>query len=85
MQDANNVNSWANWVEEAISKNRIKYYEYNHFCNIKEIGTGSFGRVLQANWKNTQKHLALKSLANVNQTIIKEIVDEVININLYYI
>ncbi|CAB4414019.1 unnamed protein product [Rhizophagus irregularis] len=76
MQDANNVNSWANWVEEAISKNRIKYYEYNHFCNIKEIGTGSFGRVLQANWKNPQKHLALKSLANVNQTIIKEIVDE---------
>ncbi|RGB31026.1 kinase-like domain-containing protein [Rhizophagus diaphanus] len=35
-----------NWIENAISKNYFKYYEYNHFRNIKEIGFGNFKKFI---------------------------------------
>ncbi|GES88055.1 kinase-like domain-containing protein [Rhizophagus clarus] len=76
MQGINNANNWTNLIEDAISKNHIKYYEYDHFYNIKEVGSGSFGKVYRANWKNSQKYLVLKSFVNVNKTSIKEIVHE---------
>ncbi|GBC10245.1 hypothetical protein RclHR1_09470005, partial [Rhizophagus clarus] len=31
---------WNEWIEDAISKKLIKYYEYKDFSNIQEIGTG---------------------------------------------
>jgi hypothetical protein len=74
--DANN--EWINWIEEAISKKHIKYYEYEYFYNIKEIGSGGFGKVYRANWKNSNKYLALKSFYNFNDATIREIVHEVI-------
>ena len=70
-------NKSMDWIEEAISKKHIKYYEYEYFCNIKEIGYGSFGKVYRANWKNSDKYLALKSFFNFNYITIKEIVHEV--------
>ena len=81
-----NTNEWANWIEEAITKNYIKYYEYKQFSNIQEVGSGAFGKVFRANWKNLERHLALKSFTNPNNNIIKEIVCEVIIniINHYY-
>jgi hypothetical protein len=85
MQDTNNANSWSNLIEEAISKNRIKYYGYDHFYNIEEINSGFFGKVYCANWKNPQKYLVLKSFINVNKSTIKEIISEVINIIIYNI
>ncbi|CAB5216210.1 unnamed protein product [Rhizophagus irregularis] len=36
------TNEWANWIEEAISKKHIRYYEYEYFSNIQEIGVGGF-------------------------------------------
>jgi len=74
MQDTNNIN----WIEEAIAKNYFKYYEYDQFSNIKEIGSGSFGKVYRATWKNSHKDLALKSFFNLNNITVKEIVNEVI-------
>ena len=71
-----NSNEWINWIEEAISKNYVKYYEYNHFSNIQEIGSGSFKKVYRVNWENS--HLALKSFFSFNHTTVKEIVQEVI-------
>jgi serine/threonine protein kinase len=68
---------WVNWIEEAVSKEHIKYYKYEYFNNIKEIGRGSFGRVYCANWKNSDKYLALKSFFNVDNTTSKEIIKEV--------
>ncbi|PKY60047.1 hypothetical protein RhiirA4_550541, partial [Rhizophagus irregularis] len=47
-----NTNDWNKWIEEAISKKLIKYYEYKQFYNIQEIGSGGFGKVYRANWKN---------------------------------
>jgi hypothetical protein len=78
IQEMENTNEWINWIEEAISKKHIKYYEHNHFSNIQEIGFGGFGKVYRANWKHFQNYLALKSFFNLNNVIIKEIVHEVI-------
>ena len=81
MQDTENANEWINWIEDAIAKKHIKYYEYDRFSNIQEIGSGGFGKVFRANWKSLEQHLALKSFFNLNRTTIKEVVREVI-INL---
>ncbi|EXX57230.1 uncharacterized protein OCT59_023855 [Rhizophagus irregularis] len=51
----NNSNDWNKWIEEAISKKLIKYYEFDQFYNIQEIGFGGFGKVSRANWKNSHK------------------------------
>ena len=81
-----NTNEWVDWIEDAIAKNHIKHYEYNHFSNFQEIGSGGFGKVFRANWKNHEQHLALKSFFNLNNTTAKEIVTEVnIYIELLYV
>ena len=72
-----NSNEWANWIEEAITKNYFKYYEYNHFSNIQKIGTGGFGKVYRANWKNSEQYLALKTFFNLDDITAKEVVHEV--------
>lgn len=75
-----NSDEWIYWIEESIAKNQIRYYDYKHFNNIQEIGTGRFGNVYRANWKSTQSFLALKSFFNFN-AMTKEIVNEVIILN----
>ncbi len=77
IQDKENTNEWINWIEEAITKKHIKYYEYDRFSNIQEIGSGAFGKVFRANWKNSEQYLALKSFFNLNNITVKEIVCEV--------
>ncbi|POG65708.1 uncharacterized protein OCT59_024379 [Rhizophagus irregularis] len=76
IQNSENTNEWINWIEEAIDKEHLNYYEYNQFTDIQEIGAGGFGRVYRANWKNTKKQLALKSFFNLNNITMKEIVCE---------
>jgi serine/threonine protein kinase len=66
------------WVEEAISKKHIKYYQYEDFEDIQKIGSGNFGKVYRANWKNLDQYFALKSLSNLDNIAIKEVVKEVI-------
>ena len=77
--DTGNTNEWINWLEEAIAKEYLKYYEYKHFSNIQEVGSGAFAKVYRANWKNFENYLALKSFFNLNNVTVKEIVREVIN------
>src|ERR1051325_9088491 len=77
-----NSNEWVNWIEEAISKKHIKYYEYQHFSDMQEIGCGNFGKVYRADWKNS-RYLALKSIFNLSHITIKEIVNEVITNKVY--
>ena len=67
-----------NWIEEAIAKRHIKYYDYQHFNNIQVISTGTYGKIYRANWKNSNKYLTLKSFFNLNNSTIKEIIHEVI-------
>ena len=73
-----NSNEWTNWIEDAISRKLIKYYEYKYFSNFKEIGSGGFGKVHRVNWKNSHRPLALKSFFSNNNATVKEIVHEVI-------
>ncbi|CAB4438142.1 unnamed protein product [Rhizophagus irregularis] len=79
MRDSKNTNEWINWIEEAIVKEHLKLYEYNQFSNIQEIGSGVFGKVYRANWKNLKKQFVLKSFFNLNNVTIKEIVCELKN------
>jgi hypothetical protein len=72
------VDKWIGWIEEAITKKHIKYYEYKHFRNIEKIGQGGFGNVYRVNWKNSEQYLVLKSFFNFDDTTVKEIVHEVI-------
>ncbi|CAB4395991.1 unnamed protein product [Rhizophagus irregularis] len=76
MKNTENTNEWINWIEEAVDKEHLNYYEYNQFTVIQEIGAGGFGKVYRANWKNTKKQLALKSFFNLNNITMKEIVCE---------
>jgi serine/threonine protein kinase len=77
MHDTENKDDWINWIEEAIDKYQLKYYEYKEFNNFQEIGTGNFGKVYRANWKNLEKCIALKSFFNLNNITVREIVNEV--------
>ena len=72
-----NLNEWTDWIEDAISRKLIKYYEYEYFSNFKEIGSGGFGRVHRANWKSSRKPFALKSFFSPNKFTVKEILREV--------
>lgn len=72
------TNEWADWLEEAISKKHIKYYEYEYFSNIQEIGVGGFGKIYRAYYKSSEQYLVLKSLLNLDNVAIKELVNEVI-------
>ncbi|GBC09844.1 hypothetical protein RclHR1_09160002 [Rhizophagus clarus] len=71
------MNEWLKWIEEAVSKKHIKHYEYKHFKDIQEIGIGGFGKVYRAKWKNSDEYYALKSLLNINEGSIKELVHEI--------
>ncbi|GBB84167.1 hypothetical protein RclHR1_01080023 [Rhizophagus clarus] len=64
------------WIEEAIAKNYFKYYEYDNFSNIEEVGFGNFGKVYRAKWKSSPSFLALKTFFNFNSTTIREVVNE---------
>ena len=72
------MNEWTNWIEEAISKEHIRHFEYEYFDKFQEIGNGGFGKVYRANWKNSEQYFALKSLVNIDNVTIKELVHEVI-------
>ena len=78
IQDTENANERINWIEEAIAKEYLRYYERENFSNIEVIGTGTFGKVYRAKWRNFENYLALKSFFNLNNVTIKEIVHEVI-------
>ncbi|RIA94778.1 hypothetical protein C1645_759278 [Glomus cerebriforme] len=75
MQDVENAN--INWIEDAIAKEYFKHYEYKHFSNIQEIGSGGFGKVYRAKWKNSDQYLTLKSFFSFDNTTAREIVHEV--------
>ncbi|CAB4414046.1 unnamed protein product [Rhizophagus irregularis] len=72
-----NSNEWIDWIEDAISKDLIKYYDFKYFHNIKEISSGSFGKVYRANWKNLRKTFTLRTFYNFNKIIAEEIVNEI--------
>ncbi|EXX63784.1 uncharacterized protein OCT59_024453 [Rhizophagus irregularis] len=71
------MNEWSKWLDEAVTKKHIKHYEYEYFKNIQVIGFVSFGKVYRAKWKNSYQYFALKSLHNIDEDAIKELVHEI--------
>ena len=65
------------WIENCIIEKLIKYYEYNEFNKVEEIGSGIVGKVYRANLKQNEKRIALKSFSSDSITV-KQIVNEVI-------
>jgi serine/threonine protein kinase len=82
----NNLNDLNKWIEEAISRKFIKYYEFGQFHNVQEIGSGGFGKVCCAIWKNSHRRYAIKTFFNINDATVKAIAREVILIsNIFFI
>lgn len=65
------------WTEEVISKNNIKYYEYNNFYNIERIDDGDYENVYRANIKNSDQYFVLKSFNLDNATILCEVINKI--------
>jgi hypothetical protein len=63
-------------IEQCVKEKHLKYYEYNEFNKMEEIGSGLVGKVYRANWKQNEKSLALKSF-NLDDITVEEIVNEV--------
>ncbi|RIA92875.1 hypothetical protein C1645_820066 [Glomus cerebriforme] len=62
-----------NWIENAISKNYLKYYDYTKFTNQEEISSGSSGKIFLTRRKDSDTVMVLKDSYNLT---IKEIVNE---------
>ncbi|CAB4379800.1 unnamed protein product [Rhizophagus irregularis] len=68
----NSNNEWTNWIEEAIAKDYLKYYEYIHFSNTEEIGSGVFGKVLpNITIKEVVNELKLQRDVDFHENIIR--------------
>ncbi len=72
------------WIEK-----NIKHYEFIHFNNIQQIGSGHFSKVYKAKYRNMKQCFALKKLKsfeNDQDIAYKEIVKEVnySNINSFF-
>jgi hypothetical protein len=63
-------------IEEAISKEYLKYYKYNDFHNVEYFKNNNSGEIYRANLKNSEQYFTIKSFDFENNTI-KEIVYEV--------
>ena len=68
--------AYIDWLENSIANEYFNYYEYSDFKNTQPIGSGNFGKVSRANWKDTDTIFALKSFDNYKLTL-KEVVNEV--------
>jgi hypothetical protein len=63
-------------IEKCIREKHIKYYEFSEFSEIGEISSELFCKVYKANWKQSEKCVALRSF-NLDHATVKEIIREV--------
>ncbi|CAG8586899.1 21914_t:CDS:2, partial [Cetraspora pellucida] len=62
-------------IQKLLDEERIKFYNYSNFKDVKLVGCGGFGNVYRAVLENNELIVALKSFKSNNMTI-KEIVNE---------
>ena len=75
MSDIRRASFYIDWLEKSITNEYYNYYEYSEFKNFEQVGEGSFGSVMRANWKSDHV-FALKSFKN-DKVTLKEVVNEV--------
>ena len=64
------------WFKKSIENEEIKFYDYQEFNNISEIGSGGFSLVYTACWKNTRTKYAIKKFSK-SFTTKDEVINEV--------
>jgi hypothetical protein len=70
-----------NPLEKLINEENVAYYEYSDFKNLESIGSGAYGNVIRANWKDNRFY-ALKSFNN-DKITLKEVANEVQHLQLF--
>ena len=75
MSDKPDIKSASFWLEKSITDEYYNHYEYSEFKDLEQIGEGSFGSVMRANWKSNHV-FALKSFKN-DKVTLTEVVNEV--------
>ncbi|RGB22269.1 kinase-like domain-containing protein [Rhizophagus diaphanus] len=73
--DLKKSKDYIKWLEKSISNEYFNFHDYSEFSNFSPIGSGAFGSVVRANWKNTDKFFALKTF-NYDKITLKEVVNE---------
>ncbi|CAG8777952.1 7841_t:CDS:2, partial [Dentiscutata erythropus] len=68
------MNSSKNLFQQCLNEDRIGFYKYSDFKDIKLIGEGGYGKVYRATLKINEITVALKSFKN--NVAIKEVVNE---------
>ncbi|GBC07945.1 hypothetical protein RclHR1_00780025 [Rhizophagus clarus] len=91
MAKEKDLNYYIDWLDNSITEEHIRYYEYSSFTNIQQIGRGSYGNVVRVSCKNTERLFALKSFNNEEtfKKVVKELklhrsVDDHENIIRFY-
>ncbi|RIA96280.1 kinase-like domain-containing protein [Glomus cerebriforme] len=64
------------WIDKKIEDGDIKYFEYDEFSLIKEIGRGAFCKVSRAYLASSKLEVALKTFVDENSSIEEEILNE---------
>ncbi|RIB24272.1 kinase-like domain-containing protein [Gigaspora rosea] len=68
------IDNYNKWLENAISQQHIRKFDYNEFETFKRIGEGGFGTVFKAEWKYHGLPVVIKSLKdNMRQEFFKEL------------
>ncbi|CAB4396447.1 unnamed protein product [Rhizophagus irregularis] len=63
-----------NWIEKAVEKKYIKYYDHSEFTHTKPMDeSSSVGSIFRANWKDTDTLLVVKTPSKLT---VKEIINE---------
>ncbi|CAB4387578.1 unnamed protein product [Rhizophagus irregularis] len=75
--DPKESNYYIDWLEKSIANEYLNYFEYSEFKNSELIGSGSHGSVFRANRKNAGNFFALKTFKNYDNTMLKELVNEI--------
>ncbi|CAB4438016.1 unnamed protein product [Rhizophagus irregularis] len=75
--DPKESNYYIDWLDKSIANEYFNYYEFSEFKNLELIGSGSHGSVIRANWENIENFFALKTFKNYDNTMLKELVNEI--------
>ncbi|UZO01302.1 uncharacterized protein OCT59_012403 [Rhizophagus irregularis] len=75
--DPKESNYYVDWLDKSIANEYFNYYEFSEFKNLELIGSGSYGSVIRANWKNIENFFALKTFKNYDNIMLKELVNEI--------
>jgi hypothetical protein len=83
----NNNSNYVDWINKAIEKNFITYYDHTEFKNKKEIenNNNSVGKIFKVNWNNTNTNLVVKSSYDSDvKKIINEVFLKIFNIIFFF-